>query len=161
MNTKIQSRVYKNLKFPDPYWVIQKYKELCGFIEEIPCGGEGIQGKDSTLYSLKKWFHESELHDDDAAELKEWLLYCFWAQEMLPREISKPLEQDIGLRTLNLLLGGVETFYLCDDCRVPLFKEDDPIIIDDEEDGCPWCGDCFNDQTKYAFSVASDKERTK
>ena len=144
------------MKFPDPWQVMENYRKLIDFIKETGGGGEGIQGVTSVIYNHKKWLYESDSHDGTEEELKEWLLFCFWLWELLPREHGKTLREDVGLRTLIYILCEEKTFYLCDDCRTPLVAS--TVDTDgDENDGCPWCGDCFNDNTNYKFMIVDTK----
>ena len=156
-NLKLQIEIYDELKFPDPRWIIEQYKKLCDYIESVGGGGEGIEGVSSVLWSHRKWLYKVPYNATDE-QLKEWLLHCFWLQEIMPREYTNMFRSDIGLRTLILLLCGVETFYLCDDCRAPLYEDSDPDVSDDNDDWCPWCGDCFNNQTDYKFIVVSKEQ---
>ncbi len=98
---------------------------LCEKVRSLPCGGEGIGGRERTAGAIDNWI---SMDPEDVI-----------AASRIPPPAYAVLDKDAGFRTALSVIVGETRFFLCDDCSYPL-------ILEDREEGCPICGDCWSER---------------
>ena len=126
-----------------------QFTALTAFVEHSEYGGSGATGKLEVLSKMWAWkdrLQSNIIQTNTDFTDEQVMTHLFWISQTLPSPIAKQLFFDAGYITLINLMSEKTEFWLCDDCRMPL-------TTDDEEEGCPICGDCFpsHDKRRIAF----------
>ena len=129
-----------------PKKIHERLKTLIEFIEKTPAGGSGLIAKEEILTSIKSWFDRIEYYccdKEEWEEAKKIIATICTLDKYLPTPILRMIERDVGLKTLVRIAAGCKTFWLCDDCRTPLY------FPEDARDGCYYCGDNMSQNKEH------------